>query len=178
MQLSPSAHVDTFCRDNLPPDELWPELTFSLPGLRYPDRLNAAAVLLDATADARGGGRPCLMSSEDATWSYADVRRISNQVARVLTEDLGIVPGNRVLLRGPNNPWLVACWFGVVLAGGVVVATMPLLRSAELRTICDIAQVKLALCDDRFTDEIAAADVPGLRTVSFHASAPSVPATG
>ena len=77
MQLSPSAHVDTFCRDNLPPDGLWPELTFTLPGLRYPDRLNAAAALLDATADVRGGDRPCLMS-DDATWSYADARRISN----------------------------------------------------------------------------------------------------
>ena len=88
----------------------------------------------------------------------------------MLTEDLGVVPGNRVLLRGPNNPWLVACWFGVLLAGGVVVATMPLLRSSELTTICDIAQVTLALCDDRFTDELAAADAPGLRVVSFHAA--------
>src|SRR5215831_14789546 len=167
MQLSPSAHVDTFCRDNLPPDELWPELTFSLPGLRYPDRLNAAAVLLDATADARGGGRPCLMSSEDATWSYADVRRISNQVARVLAEDLGVVPGNRVLLRGPNNPWLAACWLGVLKAGGVTVTTMSLLRAGELSTIGQVARPRLALCDHRFTGELAAAGVEGLRVIGF-----------
>ncbi len=94
----------------------------------------------------------------------------------MLTDDLGVVPGNRVLLRGPNNPWLVACWFGVLLAGGVVVATMPLLRSAELTTICDIAQVSLALCDDRFTDELAGADAPGLRIVSFGSAAPGSPA--
>ena len=84
MQLTPSAHVDTFCRDNLPPDELWPELRFTLPGLQYPARLNAAAALVDATAEA-SGGRPCLMSP-DVTWSYADVRRISSQVARVFAE--------------------------------------------------------------------------------------------
>src|SRR5215831_7631113 len=166
MQLSPSAHVDTFCRDNLPPDGLWPELTFSLPGLRYPGRLNAAAELLDATADAQGGGRPCLMSP-DSTWSYADVRRISNQVARVLAEDLGVVPGNRVLLRGPNNPWLAACWLGVLKAGGVAVATMSLLRAGELATIGQVARPRLALCDHRFTGELAAAGVEGLRVIGF-----------
>src|SRR5215471_14654475 len=171
MQLSPSAHVDTFCRDNLPPDELWPELTFSLPGLRYPDRLNAAAVLLDATADARGGDRPCLMSP-DSTWSYADVRRISDQVARVLAEDLGVVPGNRVLLRGPNNPWLAACWLGVLKAGGVTVTTMSLLRAGELSTIGQVARPRLALCDHRFTGELAAAGVPGLQVVEYGGSGP------
>src|SRR5215469_11892616 len=171
MELSPSAHVDTFCRDRLPPDELWPELRFSLPALRYPERLNAAAVLLDATADARGGDRPCLLS-EDATWSYADVRRISNQVARVLAEDLGVVPGNRVLLRGPNNPWLAACWLGVLKAGGVTVTTMSLLRASELSTIGRVARPRLALCDHRFTGELAAAGVDGLQIVEYGGAGP------
>ncbi len=171
MQLSPSAHVDTFCRDNLPPDGLWPELRFTLPALRYPDRLNAAAELLDAAADARGGGRPCLMSP-DVTWSYAEVQRISDQVARVLAEDLGMVPGNRVLLRGPNNPWLAACWLGVLKAGGVAVATMSLLRASELSTICQVARPRLALCDHRFTDELAAAGVAGLDIVTFGGAGP------
>jgi 2-aminobenzoate-CoA ligase len=166
MQLSPSAHVDTFCRDHLPPDGLWPELRFPLPELRYPDRLNAAVELLDATADARGGDRLCLLS-EGPTWSYDDLVRISNQVAWVLVDDLGLVPGNRVLLRGPNNPWLAACWLGVVKAGGVAVTTMALLRAAELSTICEIAQVRLALCDHRFTGELAAARVDGLRIVGY-----------
>jgi 2-aminobenzoate-CoA ligase len=171
MQLSPSAHIDTFCRDSLPPDELWPELRFSLPGLRYPERLNGAVELLDATADARGGGRPCLLS-QDATWSYDDLVRTSNQVAWVLADELGLVPGNRVLLRGPNNPWLAACWLGVLKAGGVAVATMPLLRAAELSTICEIAQVRLALCDHRFTGELAAAGIDGLQVVSYGAAGP------
>src|SRR6266702_497332 len=172
MQLSPSAHVDTFCRDNLPPDGLWPELRFTLPALRYPDRLNAAAELLDAAAAARGSaGRPCLMSP-DVTWSYAEVQRISDQVARVLAEDLGMVPGNRVLLRGPNNPWLAACWLGVLKAGGVAVATMSLLRASELSTICQVARPRLALCDHRFTDELAAAGVAGLDIVTFGGAGP------
>jgi 2-aminobenzoate-CoA ligase len=166
MQLSPSAHTDTFCRDSLPPDALWPELSFTLPGLRYPERLNAAVELLDATADARGGGRPCLLS-DAGTWSYADVVRTSDQVARVLTEDLGLAAGNRVLLRGPNNPWLAACWLGVLKAGGVVVTTMALLRAGELATICEVARPRLALCDHRFTAELAAAGVDGLRVVGY-----------
>src|SRR5258708_891108 len=171
MQLSPSAHVDTFCRDSLPPDGLWPELRFSLPGLRYPERLNGAVELLDATADARGGNRPCLLS-EGATWSYDDLVRASNQVAWVLVDELGLVPGNRVLLRGPNNPWLAACWLGVLKAGGVAVTAMSLLRAAELSTVCEIAQARLALCDHRFTGELAAAGVDGLQIVSYGAAGP------
>jgi 2-aminobenzoate-CoA ligase len=180
MKLTPSAHVDTFCRDNLPPPDQWPDLEFTLPDLAYPDRLNCAHTLLAETIAAHGADRPCLLPQDEAepAWSYADLARAAGQIAAVLTDDLGLVPGNRVLLRGPNNPWLVACWFGVLLAGGVVVATMPLLRSAELITICDIAQVKLALCDDRFTDELQAAGLPGLRVVSYHPTAPSAPASG
>ncbi|HEY7011665.1 MAG TPA: AMP-binding protein [Streptosporangiaceae bacterium] len=170
MQLSPSAHVDTFCRDNLPPDGLWPELKFTLPGLQYPDRLNAAAELVDVTAQTRGA-RPCLMSP-DATWSYADAARLSNQVARVLTGELGVVPGNRVLLRGPNNPWLAVCWLGVLKAGGVAVTTMSLLRAGELATIGQVAQPRLALCDHRFTAELEGAGVPGLEIVTFGGDGP------
>jgi 2-aminobenzoate-CoA ligase len=180
MTLTPSAHADTFCRDHLPPADQWPDLEFALPELAYPERLNCASALLEETIAAHGDGRPCLLPQDEnaPVWSYGDVLAAASQVAHVLVDELGVVPGNRVLLRGPNNPWLVACWFGVLLAGGVVVATMPLLRAAELTTICDIAQVDLALCDDRFTDELAAADAPGLRIVSFHGSAPSSPATG
>jgi 2-aminobenzoate-CoA ligase len=166
MQLSPSAHADTFCRDNLPPPGQWPDLDLVPAGLSYPVRLNAADELLDATIAARGADRRCLLAPGE-TWTYGDLAARASQVARVLTEDLGLVPGNRVLLRGPNNPWLVACWFGVLKAGGVAVTTMPMLRAGELTTICDIAQVSLALCDHRFTDELAA--VPGVRIVTFGA---------
>ena len=180
MTLTPSAHVDTFCRDHLPPADQWPSLEFTLPELAYPDRMNCADALLMDTMARLGADRPCLLPQDpgEQVWSYGDLARTAGQIASVLTDDLGLVPGNRVLLRGPNNPWLVACWFGVMLAGGVVVATMPLLRSAELTTICDIAQVKLALCDDRFTDELTAAEVPGLRLVSYRPTAPSNPASG
>jgi 2-aminobenzoate-CoA ligase len=166
--MEPSAHIDTFCRDNLPPRDEWPELTFDLPELRYPARLNCAVELLDATIERHGGDRRCLLSPTDA-WSYEDLRRRADGVARVLVEELGLVPGNRVLLRGPNNPWLVACWFGVLKAGGVAVTTMALLRPAELSVIRDMARIDLALCDHRFTDALAA--VPGLRVVTYGSDA-------
>ncbi|HEY3478137.1 MAG TPA: AMP-binding protein [Streptomyces sp.] len=166
MELLPSAHVDTFCRDRLPPAEQWPELVFDLPELRYPDRLNCARVLVDDAVDKWGPDRRCLLTPTQQ-WSYGELRRWSDQVAQVLTEDLGLVPGNRVLLRGPNNPWLVACWLGVLKAGGVVVTTMPLLRAAEISALHEISAPVLALCDHRFLDALEEAETPGLVVVPY-----------
>jgi 2-aminobenzoate-CoA ligase len=178
MDLAPSAYPDTFCRDNLPPQDTWPELTATLPELSYPERLNCAVELLETTISTHGEDRPCLIAPGAAgrpavTWTYGELRTRADQIAAVLVEDLGLVPGNRVLLRGPNNPDLVACWFAVLRAGGVVVATMPLLRGGELATVCEIAKVDLALVDHRFTEDMTAAAVPGLRTVTYGADQPT-----
>jgi 2-aminobenzoate-CoA ligase len=153
-----SAHTDPFCRDHLPPRDQWPELLFELPELHYPEQLNAAAALLSGPP----GERPCVRGSGVA-WSYGELRERAAQVAAVLTEELGLVPGNRVLLRGPNEPWQVACWLGVLLAGGVAVATMPMLRRTELDTITDLARPALALVHHGFTDDVP----PGLRVVTY-----------
>ena len=159
MELLPSAHVDTFCRDRLPPADQWPEFLMDPPVPAYPDGLNCATVLLDEPIAAHGGDRACLHAKGAPTWSYDDLRATANRIAHVLRER-GLVPGNRVLLRGPNTQWLAACWFGVLKAGGVVVATMPLLRRHELQVINDIAQVDLALVDHRFLEEMSEVAVP------------------
>ena len=172
-QLSRSAHVDTFCRDNLPSAGSWPELTFELPEVRYPERLNCAYELLDAVIARHGGGRRCLLTPQGDVWSYADLLRSVNQIARVLTGELGIVPGNRVLLRGPNNPWLAACWLAVLKAGAVAVPTLPLLRAGELTTVAEIAEIDLALCDWRFEEDLRAADLRGAPIVSYGGPAAS-----
>ncbi|MGQ4599827.1 AMP-binding protein [Nocardia sp. R6R-6] len=155
--LTPSAHVDTFCRDNLPPEAEWPEFVFDVPELHHADRLNCASVLLDAAVARYGRDRQCLVTPTE-TWTYGDLLDRANQIANVLTEDYGLVPGNRVLLRGGNTPWLVACWFGVVKAGGVVVTTMPLLRAVELSKLVELTRPVLALCDSRLTEELSTAD--------------------
>lgn len=148
-----SGHIDTFCADNLPPRELWPEMDYgSLPDLAYPARFNCAAELLDATV-ASGRGASTVFLYEGSRWSYADLLRAANQIARVLVDDLGVVPGNRVLLRAPNTPMLAACWFAVLKAGGVVVATMPLLRPREIQYMADKACISLALTDARVADD-------------------------
>jgi 2-aminobenzoate-CoA ligase len=164
MELLPSAHVDTFCRDHLPPAEQWPELTFDLPELQYPDRLNCATALLDEVAARLGGDRPCLHQPGRPTWSYGDLLAAANRIASVLVDDLGIVPGNRVLLRGPNNQWLSAAWFAVLKVGAVLVTTMPLLRTGELETIHEIAHLDAALVDHRFLDAVEPLGVP---TIAF-----------
>ena len=151
-----SAHVDTFASDNLPPREAWPELVFDLPELRYPERLNAARALLDDMAVGVADDRRCVHTDE-GVWSYGDLFEKANRCARVLVEDMGLVPGNRVLLRAPNTPMLIATWFGVLKAGGVVVATMPLLRAGELATIIHKAQISHALTDARLTEDLETA---------------------
>ena len=165
MKLSPSAYADTFCRDHLPPAEQWPTLRFDLPELQYPERVNCATALLDEVIAVHGPDRPCLLTAEDS-WTYGELLTRANQVAHVLTEDFGLVPGQRVLLRGPNNPWLVASWFGAVKAGGVVVTTMPMLRSLELGPLTQLTRPTVAICDHRFTEELASA-TPGLPLVPY-----------
>jgi 2-aminobenzoate-CoA ligase len=149
--------VDGFARDNLPPRELWPAMSYTaLPELAYPGRLNCAVELLDRVVE-RGDGDRTVFVAPGGRWSYRDLQTTVNRIARVLTDQLGLVPGNRVLLRGPNNPMMAACWFAVLKAGGVVVCTMPLLRQRELSYIAQKAQVRLALCDHRLTADLEAA---------------------
>ena len=146
--LHPSLHADSFTRDHLPPREQWPAMdAAAVPELAaYPARMNAAAELLDSWVEGGGGERPCYIIDGE-TWSYARLRETANRIANLLTGELGVEPGERVLLRGPNNPMFVACWFAVLKAGAVAVATMPLLRARELQYICNRAEVRYALCD-------------------------------
>jgi 2-aminobenzoate-CoA ligase len=172
MRLSPSAHLDTFCRDRLPRQDQWPEFRFDLPELHYAERLNCAAELLDATAARDGNDRPCLHSLTQ-TWTYGEVVRRTNQLAQVLAEDFGLQPGNRVLLRGPNSRWLAAAWLAVLKAGGVAVTTMALLRPREIAAIAGLTEPSLAICDRRFAGDLAAG-APALRTLHY-GSAPDEP---
>src|SRR5262249_10104137 len=154
----PSAHVDTFTRDNLPPAADWPEFTFKLPELRYPDRFNCTVELLDRWIERGFGDKPCIIAPRE-TWTYGALAERVNRIANVLTRDLGLVPGNRVLLRAPNSPMMVATYLAVIKAGGVVVATMPLLRAKEIAYALNKAAIRLALCDHRLADEMEKARV-------------------
>src|SRR6476646_4185233 len=176
-----SAHVDTFCRDHLPPVDLWPRMDFSsLPQLAYSAQLNCATELLDNMVQAGHGDRTAFLFP-GGRWTYRDVLEMSNRIAHVLVEDLRVVPGNRILLRGPNSPMMVACWFAIVKIGAVVVCTMPLLRVRELSYIADKAAITLALCDTRFVAECetamkqtaAGTARPGGRTVRFASNEPA-----
>jgi len=148
-----TGHVDTFCADRLPPRELWPIRDWSgVPELSYPPRINCAAELLDRVVE-EGRGDRTVFRFPGGFWTYRHLLETANRIAHVLTEDLGVVPGNRVLLRAPNNPMLAACWFAVLKAGGVAVTTMALLRERELRYLADKAEIGLALCDTRIATE-------------------------
>lgn len=151
--LGPSAHVDTFTRENLPPEGEWP--LFRLDGFDYPDRLNAAVELTDRMV-AQGFGDHVALIGNGRQRTYKELTDWTNRLAHALVEDYGIRPGNRVLIRSANNPAMVACWLAATKAGAVVVNTMPMLRAGELSQIVDKAEVVLALCDTRLMDEMVA----------------------
>ncbi|HJV67755.1 AMP-binding protein [Ideonella sp.] len=176
LPLLPSAHRDTFARDRLPPPGLWPELLFELPELRFPARLNCVAELLDANV-AAGRGERLAIQGEGVRWTYAELQALVNRIANELVDGMGLVSGNRVLLRGANTPMLAACWLAIVKAGGIAVGSMPLLRAKELRQIVDKAEITHALCDARLAEELQLARADGgaasLRDVAFfHEGAP------
>ncbi|MDX5375926.1 MAG: benzoate-CoA ligase family protein [Halomonas sp.] len=166
-----SAHADTFARDNLPPVHEWPELR--LDGFDYPERLNAAVELCDRWLE-RGHGERVALIGNGRSRTYRELAEWTNRLAHALVDDLGVRPGNRVLIRSANNPAMVACWLAATKAGAVVVNTMPMLRAGELAQVVDKAEIALALCDTRLLDELdaCAADSAYLkRVVGFDGTA-------
>jgi len=149
--LGPSAHTDTFTRDNLPPMDQWPD--FLLEGFDYPERMNAAVELTDAMV-ARGFGDRTALIGNGRRRTYKELADWTNRLAHALVDDLGVKPGNRVLIRSANNPAMVACWLAATKAGAVVVNTMPMLRAGELSKIVDKAEISHALCDTRLMAEM------------------------
>ncbi|MEM7021684.1 MAG: AMP-binding protein [Pseudomonadota bacterium] len=162
--LRPSGHVDTFTRDNLPPMDLWPDLL--LERFPYPDRLNAAVELTDAMVE-KGFGDHTALIGNGRRRTYKELADWTNRLAHALVADLGLKPGNRVLIRSANNPAMVACWLAVTKAGCVAVNTMPMLRAVELGKIVDKAEISHALCDTRLMDELTgcAKESASLKTV-------------
>ena len=173
--MAATAHLDTFARDGLPPPEAQPEFRFDLPELQFGERLNCATALLDAAVAAGRGDRRCVRAPGGPDWTYADLQREADRIAHVLVADLGLLPGNRVLLRAANKPMLVACWFAVIKAGGIAVGTMPLLRAKELAQMIERGRISHALCDEALRGELDAARTqsPTLREMrTFGGSGP------
>ena len=152
-----TAHLDTFAADHLPPRDQWPDFRFELPELHYPERINCGELLLDAQIEC-GFAKRCavgaMVNGRPVFATYEQLLAQANRIANVLVNDLQLVPGNRVLLRAPNNPMMAACWLAVMKAGLIAVPTMPLLRAKELQQIISKARVATVLCDAALADEI------------------------
>jgi 2-aminobenzoate-CoA ligase len=155
INLGPSAHVDTFARDNLPPPDQWPDILLDRPEFQYPERLNAGVELTDRMVE-KGFGDHTALIGNGRRRTYKELADWSNRLAHALIENYGVKPGNRVLIRSGNNPALVAAWLAATKAGAVVVNTMPMLRAGELHKIVDKAEIALALTDSRIADELVA----------------------
>ncbi len=164
--LGPTAHMDTFARDNLPAQNSWPD--FRMSGFDYPDRLNAGVELTDGMV-AKGFGDLTALIGNGRQRTYKELTDWTNRLAHALVDDLGVRPGNRVLIRSANNPAMVACWLAATKAGAVVVNTMPMLRAGELQTYVELAEISHALCDSRLIEEmrLCANACPALRVVAF-----------
>jgi 2-aminobenzoate-CoA ligase len=160
-------YENNFAHHNLPSSSLHPDYTFTqLPQFQHPEMLNCVDKLLDNHIKEGRGNSICIRTF-DEIWTYQDLYEKGNQIAQVLIEDLGLKSGNRVLLRSANNPMLVACWFAILKAGGIVVATMPLLRSKELTTIIDCAEISHAFCDSDLAEEMNLIKSDFLKKVSY-----------
>lgn len=157
-------YEDNFAHDYLPPGHLQPEYIFGHPDFELPENLNCADKLLDRHI-REGHGNKIAIRTFDKTWTYNDLFEKSNQIAHVLIDDMGLVSGNRVLIRSANNPMMVACWFAVIKAGGIVVATMPLLREKELSIMIECAEISHVFCDYRLEEEMAMVKSPLLKQV-------------
>jgi 2-aminobenzoate-CoA ligase len=153
--LGPTAHVDTFVRDHLPPFDQWPDLLLDRPEFQYPEYLNVGVELTDRMVE-RGFGDHDALIGNGRHRTYKELADWTNRLAHALVEDFGVKPGNRVLIRSGNNPAMVAAWLAVTKVGAVAVNTMPLLRAGELSTIVDKAEIAFALCDNRMADELVA----------------------
>jgi 2-aminobenzoate-CoA ligase len=164
--LGPTAHTDTFTRDNLPPLDQWPDLLLDRPEFQYPPYLNIAVELTDRMVE-KGFGDHVALIGNGRRRTYKELLDWTNRLAHTLVEDFGVKPGNRVLIRSGNNPAMVAAWLAVTKVGAVAVNTMPLLRAGELTAIVDKAQIGLGLCDSRIADELVscAKDSRVLRSV-------------
>jgi 2-aminobenzoate-CoA ligase len=164
--LGPTAHVDTFTRDSLPPADQWPDLLLDRPEFQYPPYLNVAVELTDRMVD-KGFGDHVALIGNGRRRTYKELLDWTNRLAHALVEDFGVKPGNRVLIRSGNNPAMVAAWLAVTKVGAVAVNTMPMLRAGELTAIVDKAQIGLGLCDSRISDELVscAKDSRVLRSV-------------
>ncbi len=169
-----TAHRDDYARSNLPPCEEWPEMLLA-PGFLYPEQLNCATELLDNAVHVHGWGERVALRGPYGDYSYRHLLGIANRIANVLVEDMGVVPGNRVLLHGHNHPMMAACWFAIQKAGAIGVATMPLLRAKELREIIHKANISHALCDELLADTMheTVAQCPDLRHLEFFHATPS-----
>jgi 2-aminobenzoate-CoA ligase len=160
-------YEDNFAHNNLPSIHLQPDYLFDLPQFQHPEMLNCVEHLLDNHIKNGKGDAVCIRTFEE-TWSYKDLFEKANQIAHVLVDDLGLVSGNRVLLRSANNPMMVACWFAILKAGGIVVATMPLLRAKELTTVIDCAEISIAISDSDLAEDMNQVESKFLKQKSFY----------
>ena len=169
-----TSHVDDFARRNLPPCEAWPKMLLE-PDFVYPSRLNCAVELLDKAVLEKGWAERVALRGPYGEFNYRQLLILANRIAHVLVEDLGVVPGNRVLLHGHNHPMMAACWFAIQKAGAIGIATMPLLRSKELCEIVHKTGVSHVLCDDLLADTMreTQAQCPELKYVEYFHATPS-----
>ncbi|MGH2665574.1 AMP-binding protein [Flavobacterium sp.] len=163
-------YEDNFAHNSLPNPELQPDYILDLPQFQHPEMLNCVERLLDYHIQNGHGNAVCIQTF-DEKWTYNDLFEKANQIAHVLIDDLKLKSGNRVLIRSANNPMMVACWYAVLKAGGIVVATMPLLRSKELTTIIDCAEISHVLCDSSLTDEMELVSSPFLKRTCYYRKA-------
>ncbi len=154
----PSAHIDQFILNGLPPKSIWPEMDYSvLPELsEYPKRMNVAGILLDNSVKKGWSTKPAI-HFDGQTWNYGQLLSKANQIANILVSECGVIPGERVILRSGNHPLLIAAWFAVLKVGAIAISSMPVLRERELAYMIEKAEIQIAISDFKLRADLEAA---------------------
>ncbi len=158
-----SSYIDSFTSEGLPPRDQWPLFLRDFSAVQYAERLNASVELLEKTIEHVGRDKTAVIA-DDGTWTYGELLDDVARTAHVL-KDAGLQSGNRVFIRAPNNGWLVVAWLAVLRAGGVVVTTLPMIRSREIAQLVEVCEPNLAIVDHRYLDDWQAAGTKSIPTI-------------
>ncbi|MFZ9314779.1 MAG: AMP-binding protein [Burkholderiaceae bacterium] len=160
---------DRFVHDRLPPPTQQPQILRARPEFQFPQAFNLTDFLFEKGSAHRGPNAPLFQGLEpgSAALSYRQAAERADQIAHLVRTRLGLASGSRVLIHAPNSAETALVWLGLVKAGMVAVATMPLLRAKELGKVIRKAEIAWAVVHPALVQEVvlAAQEAPSLQQI-------------
>ncbi len=97
----------------------------------------------------------------DTPLTYAEMADAARRIAGFLATDFGVRPGDRVMIQLQSTPQFVLAYYGVLMAGAVVVPVNPMNRLAELAHVAEDSGARVLFAVDADLDQIRALKAAG-----------------